>query len=109
MRAAYESDFQKAGDDELEYQRVVSSYMEEAREFDEAIDAMEWQELLAAAGKFDLEVPGIHRGNPQYRDLRHRISEARFVYWKRWAEITVPILSLLVALAAVLKGCAARP
>lgn len=32
-----------------------------------------------------------------------QIRDARFAYWKGWAEILIPILSLLVAIIAILK------
>jgi len=35
--------------------------------------------------------------------LTREISEARFLYWERWARLLVPILSLMVAIVALLK------
>lgn len=34
--------------------------------------------------------------------LQHRIRDARLAYWKGWAEMLIPILSLLVAIIALL-------
>lgn len=36
--------------------------------------------------------------------LTREISEARFIYWERWAKLLVQILSLLVAIVALLKN-----
>lgn len=36
--------------------------------------------------------------------LRRMISKARFDWWKKWAELLIPVLSLLVALIALLKS-----
>jgi hypothetical protein len=36
--------------------------------------------------------------------LRRMISKARFDWWKKWAEVLIPILSLLVAIIAILKS-----
>lgn len=36
-------------------------------------------------------------------EVERRVREARFVYWKGWAEVLIPILSLLVAIIALLK------
>ena len=36
-------------------------------------------------------------------ELRRNITEARFTYWKKWAELLVPILSLLIAIIALLR------
>lgn len=36
--------------------------------------------------------------------LIHKIRSARFAYWKSWSEILIPILSLLVAILAILKA-----
>lgn len=36
--------------------------------------------------------------------LRRMISKARFDWWKKWAEVLIPILSLLVAIIALLKS-----
>jgi len=36
--------------------------------------------------------------------ITKQIREARLAYWKSWAEILIPILSLLVAIIALLKG-----
>jgi hypothetical protein len=35
--------------------------------------------------------------------LRKQIRDARFAYWKGWAEIIIPILALLVAIIALVK------
>jgi len=35
--------------------------------------------------------------------VERRIKDARFAYWKRWADILVPILALVVAIIALLK------
>jgi hypothetical protein len=35
--------------------------------------------------------------------LRRRISEARYAYWKRWFDLLVPILSLLIAILALTR------
>ncbi|HKB66318.1 MAG TPA: hypothetical protein VKC61_10715 [Pyrinomonadaceae bacterium] len=35
--------------------------------------------------------------------LAHRIKVARFAYWKGWAEILITVLSLLVAILALLR------
>lgn len=35
--------------------------------------------------------------------IERQVKEARFAYWKRWADILVPILALIVAIIALLK------
>jgi hypothetical protein len=35
--------------------------------------------------------------------MRKIIADARFAYWKQWAELLVPILSLIVAILALLR------
>jgi hypothetical protein len=35
--------------------------------------------------------------------LIHKIRSARFAYWKAWSEILIPILSLIVAILALIR------
>lgn len=85
----------------------------------------EWQTLIsdkvrANAAKFGIHVPTSNESPESWKKtgrytpntyltsqararLTREISEARFVYWERWAKLLVPILSLLVAIAALLR------
>lgn len=40
--------------------------------------------------------------------LMHQISVARFAYWKQWAELLVPVLSLLVSLVLAFAALKAK-
>ena len=101
IERAYQADFDAAknGDD---YQQVNAMLLGECRQYDQQLDALEWNELLRKASRFGLDVPGVVTRNVKYQALRQRITEARFRYWERWAVIVIPALSLLVALTALL-------
>jgi hypothetical protein len=86
------------------------------------IDALDQRTLKRAAYRFGIPFRRVGfdewlkvkegGGNPKALDnlsfeesaaLRRKIADARFAYWKKWAELLIPILSLLIAIIALLK------
>jgi hypothetical protein len=86
----------------------------------EEISLLRWLEtkkVKNTAARLGVEIPegfiGGHSEENKYTGrtylndegltyYRRHIARARFAYWKQWAELLVPILSLLVAIIALL-------
>src|SRR5690242_18933643 len=68
----YAPDFAAAGNDDEQYQSVVAAFFGECQIYDQELDALDWGELVRQADRFGLEVPGVARPKPQYRQLRRQ-------------------------------------
>jgi hypothetical protein len=77
--------------------------MDECRDLDSELVAIEWSRLVQTAIKLNLDIPGHRIVRAEQRDLRRRIHDARWTFWERVAKIVLPIISILIALLALLR------
>jgi len=97
-------------DDEAEYSGVVAELLHEIEPLDHELDWLESGPLLRTAMGFGLDTGVARTLNRHHRQqLKKRINDARFAYWRAWMELVVPILSLLVAIFALLRSQSACP
>lgn len=100
VEQSYAQDLQRNDDaSEAAYGAIQAETLLESQE----LDVLETQPLWSAARRLGLDVEKLRLPldyNERQR-LRRRIHEARIAYWRAWAELLVPVLSLLVALAAL--------
>jgi hypothetical protein len=101
-----------------ELDKAGTEFLSERQQIQMELEVLEAKRLIKAASKYGLDglptqeiynsnLKGV-RPRPYFRpqpkaQLIKMISEARFNYWKRWTELLVPILSLLIAIIALLK------
>lgn len=93
-------------------QRLAEQFFLEQQPFSQEHDELRSQLLLPKADRLGIEVPqdwfypvgngGRALAPREQRRLKRLIDSTRFDYWKRWVELLVPVLSLLVALAALI-------
>lgn len=104
IRRFYQPRFDAAKTED-EDQDVTADYLNDSRELDSQLNAIHWSQLVRKAMKYGVELPpGTYpMGHDPYRSLSRRVNEARFLFYERWARIIVPILSLVVALVALLS------
>lgn len=107
IEAQYTPRMKTADDDE--YRDLASEFLAETHHLDHQLDWLESGPLIRTARAFGLD-PGNENvlNRHQRQQLKKRIIDGRFVYWKGWADVVVPILSLVVAILALLRpnGCA---
>lgn len=110
----------KSGD---EYYPLLEAYDAETFRLRTRLERIRTSKARRRAEKFGIELPPLvyegadsdwEEGNlggtflteKGYAKVNRQVSNARFVYWERWAGILIPILSLLVAIIALLwHGC----
>ena len=78
-----------------------------------SLGVLKTKKLQRATDKWDIDIPDdawtsdlLERVRYIYpgaqKKLWRQISEARFVYWERWVKMLVPVLSLIVAILALM-------
>jgi hypothetical protein len=98
----------------LERQYLSKLLIEEAESWGiEVPERNDWREIIVISG---IGVDSTNTVDPTIEwpvtilsvkgrtMITKQIREARLAYWKSWAEILIPILSLVVAIIALLKG-----
>lgn len=106
-----------ASDDD-EFLQISSEYNHQIAELQNELDAVESRHLSQRAKRFGIDLQ--EAVGPWYSDHRGRlwledkyrvkasqaISDARFAWWRKWLELLVPILSLIIAILALTQRCA---
>lgn len=118
----YESNFRAAKTLE-DYLPVRSVYDAETGEILRELSVYETRKMRQRADKWGIDLPPFDSDDDWEKHswtghlsltqaatakVNRKIGEAKLTYWERWAKILVPILSLLVAILALLvkAGCA---
>lgn len=68
----------------------------------EVLDKPEWYSVTNKGRTVNIVLPYLNQKGTAI--INHQIRIARFAYWKSWAEILIPILSLIIAILALLKS-----
>jgi len=106
----------RAAQSDDDYLPLRDEYEWEAGKITSRIEQINTQRFKRRLARFGIEIPpyeeyweinsstGIsYLTERAYAKFNRERKEARFVYWERWAKLLVPILSLLIAIIALLR------
>lgn len=104
----------KAARTEDDYREAREPFDIDAADIVSELERLKTRKIRERAIKFGIDFPPFENSEDNWDEipysssraltekaqtkLAHQISVARFAYWKQWAELLVPILSLLVSL-----------